>query len=107
MDLKPGQPLLGQKVDVVFLGCCTNSRISDLRLAAGLIKGRKVAGNVRMMVVPGSQQVKLQAEAEGPGQNLHRSGRRLAGVRLLDVHCHERRPVGAGPVHRQHQQPQF
>jgi 3-isopropylmalate/(R)-2-methylmalate dehydratase large subunit len=65
MDLRPGQPLLGQKVDVVFLGSCTNSRISDLRLAASLIKGQKVAGNIRMMVVPGSQQVKQQAEAEG------------------------------------------
>jgi 3-isopropylmalate/(R)-2-methylmalate dehydratase large subunit len=65
MDLTPGQKLLGQKVDVVFLGSCTNSRISDLRLAAGLIKGKKVADNVRMMVVPGSQQVKQQAEAEG------------------------------------------
>jgi 3-isopropylmalate/(R)-2-methylmalate dehydratase large subunit len=65
MDLRPGQPLLGHKVDVVFLGSCTNSRITDLRLAASLIKGRKVAENVRMMVVPGSQQVKEQAEAEG------------------------------------------
>jgi 3-isopropylmalate/(R)-2-methylmalate dehydratase large subunit len=52
-------------VDVVFLGSCTNSRISDLRLAAQVIKGRKVAPNVRMLVVPGSQQVKRQAEAEG------------------------------------------
>jgi 3-isopropylmalate/(R)-2-methylmalate dehydratase large subunit len=65
MALTPGQKLLGQKVDVVFLGSCTNSRISDLRLAASLIKGKKVADNVRMMVVPGSQQVKAQAEAEG------------------------------------------
>jgi 3-isopropylmalate/(R)-2-methylmalate dehydratase large subunit len=65
MDLKPGQPLLGHPVDVVFLGSCTNSRISDLRLAASLIKGRKVADNIQMMVVPGSQQVKQQAEAEG------------------------------------------
>jgi 3-isopropylmalate/(R)-2-methylmalate dehydratase large subunit len=65
MDLKPGQPLLGQKVDVVFIGSCTNSRISDLRAAAGLIKGRKVAPGVRMMIVPGSQIVKRQAEAEG------------------------------------------
>ena len=65
MDLRPGQALLGQKVDVVFLGSCTNSRITDLRLAAGLINGRKVANNVQMMVVPGSQQVKAQAEAEG------------------------------------------
>ncbi len=65
MDLQPGQPLLGKEVDVVFLGSCTNSRISDLRLAAGLLKGRKVADGVRMMVVPGSRQVKNQAEAEG------------------------------------------
>jgi len=65
MDLQPNQPLLGKKVDVVFLGSCTNSRISDLRLAAGLLKGRKVASSLKMMVVPGSQQVKQQAEAEG------------------------------------------
>ncbi len=65
MDLQPGQSLLGKKVDVVFLGSCTNSRITDLREAARLIKGRKVAEGVRMMVVPGSQQVKRQAEAEG------------------------------------------
>ena len=65
MDLQPGQSLLGQPVNVVFLGSCTNSRISDLREAASLIKGRKVADNVRMMVVPGSQQVKAQAEVEG------------------------------------------
>jgi 3-isopropylmalate/(R)-2-methylmalate dehydratase large subunit len=65
MDLQPGQSLLGKPVDVVFLGSCTNSRISDLREAARLIKGRRVAEGVRMMVVPGSQQVKAQAEAEG------------------------------------------
>ncbi len=65
MDLRPGQPLLGHAIDVVFLGSCTNSRISDLRLAASVLKGRKVADGVRMMVVPGSQQVKKQAEAEG------------------------------------------
>jgi 3-isopropylmalate/(R)-2-methylmalate dehydratase large subunit len=65
MDLRPGQPLLGHKVDVVFLGSCTNARLSDLQLAASLLKGRKVAPNVKMMVVPGSQQVKQQAEAEG------------------------------------------
>jgi 3-isopropylmalate/(R)-2-methylmalate dehydratase large subunit len=65
MNLQPGQPLLGQKVDVVFLGSCTNSRISDLRAAAQILKGRKVADGVRMMVVPGSQVVKRQAEAEG------------------------------------------
>jgi 3-isopropylmalate/(R)-2-methylmalate dehydratase large subunit len=57
--------LLGKPVDVVFLGSCTNSRISDLRQAASMLQGRKVAAGVRMLVVPGSQQVKKQAEAEG------------------------------------------
>jgi 3-isopropylmalate/(R)-2-methylmalate dehydratase large subunit len=65
MALAPGQPLLGQPVNVVFVGSCTNSRISDLRQAAGLMKGRRVAPGVRMLVVPGSQDVKRQAEAEG------------------------------------------
>ena len=65
MDLTPGQPLLGFPVDVIFLGSCTNARISDLRAAAQVLDGRKVADNVRMMVVPGSQTVKRQAEAEG------------------------------------------
>ncbi len=65
MDLQPGQQLIGKPVDVVFVGSCTNSRISDLREAARLINGRKVSPNVRMMVVPGSQQVKVQAESEG------------------------------------------
>ena len=65
MGLQPGQQLLGKPVEVVFLGSCTNSRISDLRQAANLLRGRKVAENVRMMVVPGSQQIKRQAEAEG------------------------------------------
>jgi 3-isopropylmalate/(R)-2-methylmalate dehydratase large subunit len=65
MNLQPGQAMLGQKIDMVFIGSCTNSRISDLRLAASLIKGRTVAPGVRVMVVPGSQRVKKQAEAEG------------------------------------------
>jgi 3-isopropylmalate/(R)-2-methylmalate dehydratase large subunit len=65
MDLEAGRPLLGHPVDVVFLGSCTNSRISDLRAAADFLRGRRVSENVRMLVVPGSQQVKRQAEAEG------------------------------------------
>ncbi|MGA2589709.1 MAG: 3-isopropylmalate dehydratase large subunit [Bryobacteraceae bacterium] len=65
MGLEGGRPLLGHKVNVVFIGSCTNSRISDLRSAASLLKGRKVNPDVRVMVVPGSQQVKRQAEAEG------------------------------------------
>lgn len=65
MDLQPGQELIGKAIDVVFIGSCTNSRITDLREAAKFIQGKKVADSVRMMVVPGSQQVKKQAEAEG------------------------------------------
>src|SRR5215467_4696134 len=65
MDLEPGKPLAGRPVDVVFIGSCTNSRISDLRSAASVLKGRKVSPKVRVMVVPGSQAVKAQAEAEG------------------------------------------
>jgi 3-isopropylmalate/(R)-2-methylmalate dehydratase large subunit len=65
MGLAAKQPLLGHKVDVVFIGSCTNSRLSDLRAAAGVMKGRKVAAGVRVLVVPGSQQIKAAAEAEG------------------------------------------
>jgi 3-isopropylmalate/(R)-2-methylmalate dehydratase large subunit len=65
MGLEPGQPMLGRPVDVVFIGSCTNSRLSDLRAAASVLRGRRVAGSVRTLVVPGSQQVKRQAEAEG------------------------------------------
>jgi 3-isopropylmalate/(R)-2-methylmalate dehydratase large subunit len=65
MELQPGKPLLGHPIDVVFIGSCTNSRISDLRQAAKFLAGRKVADGVRVMVVPGSQQVKAQAEREG------------------------------------------
>jgi 3-isopropylmalate/(R)-2-methylmalate dehydratase large subunit len=74
MDLQPGQSLLGKKVDVVFIGSCTNSRISDLRLAATFLKGRKVNGQTRVMVVPGSQEVKRQAEAEGLDKIFKESG---------------------------------
>ena len=65
MDLQPGKPLAGQPINVVFVGSCTNSRMSDLRAAAGVMKGRKVNPKVRMMVVPGSMEIKRQAEAEG------------------------------------------
>ncbi len=65
MDLQAGRPLLGHPISMVFLGSCTNSRLSDLRQAAALIKGRRVAEGVRMIVVPGSESVRRQAEAEG------------------------------------------
>ena len=65
MDLKAGTPMKEIAVQTVFLGSCTNSRIEDLRAAAAIIKGQKKAEGVRMMVVPGSQKVRLQAEEEG------------------------------------------
>jgi 3-isopropylmalate/(R)-2-methylmalate dehydratase large subunit len=65
MGLEAGKPLLGRPVNVVFVGSCTNSRISDLRTAAGVLKGRRINPKVRMLVVPGSQKVKRQAMAEG------------------------------------------
>lgn len=65
MDLKPGTPMKSIPVDAVFMGSCTNSRIEDLRAFASVIKGRKKAEGVRVMVVPGSARVRLEAEAEG------------------------------------------
>src|SRR5204863_138404 len=65
MGLAPGTPLEGLPIDRVFLGSCTNARIEDLRAAARTVRGRHVATGVRAMVVPGSQQVKAQAEREG------------------------------------------
>jgi 3-isopropylmalate/(R)-2-methylmalate dehydratase large subunit len=65
MGLRPGQPLLGHPIDVVFIGSCTNSRLGDLRQAAAILRGRRVAAGVRLLVVPGSQRVKRQAEEEG------------------------------------------
>jgi len=65
MGLEPGQAIAGQPVNVVFIGSCTNSRISDLRLAASVLKGRRVHEGTRVMIVPGSQPVKAQAEREG------------------------------------------
>ena len=82
MGLKPGQPLIGTPVDVVFIGSCTNSRLSDLRAAAALLRGRRVADGVRMLVVPGSQAVKRAAEAERLDQVF-----RAAGAEWREAGC--------------------
>jgi 3-isopropylmalate/(R)-2-methylmalate dehydratase large subunit len=82
MDLRPGEPILGQKVDVVFVGSCTNGRISDLRLAASVLKDRHVADGVRVMIVPGSDEVKREAEREG----LHEVFR-AAGAEWREAGC--------------------
>ena len=82
MALEPGKPLLGHRIDVVFIGSCTNSRLSDLRQAADIFRGRHVAPGVRALVVPGSQQVKHQAEAEGLDQVF-----RAAGAEWREAGC--------------------
>ncbi|WP_410661607.1 3-isopropylmalate dehydratase large subunit [Amycolatopsis sp. lyj-112] len=74
MDLKPGTPLREIAVDTVFLGSCTNGRIEDLRAAADVLRGHKVAGSVRMLVVPGSVRVRQAAEAEGLDQVFTEAG---------------------------------
>jgi 3-isopropylmalate/(R)-2-methylmalate dehydratase large subunit len=68
MGFEPGEVLLGKPVQVVFIGSCTNARLSDLQSAASLLRGKRIARGLRMLVVPGSQQVKRDAEAVG----LHR-----------------------------------
>ena len=68
MDLRPGMPMRDVAVDAVFVGSCTNGRIEDLRAVAEVLRGRKVADGVRMLVVPGSMKVRAQAEAEGLGE---------------------------------------
>jgi 3-isopropylmalate/(R)-2-methylmalate dehydratase large subunit len=65
MDFRPGQPMAGTRIDVAFVGSCTNARLSDLREAARIVKGRRVAPHVRALVVPGSQSVRAAAEREG------------------------------------------
>jgi len=65
MGVTPGQPIAGMPVDVCFIGSCTNGRITDLREAARVVQGRRVAAGVKALVVPGSEAVKRQAEAEG------------------------------------------
>jgi 3-isopropylmalate/(R)-2-methylmalate dehydratase large subunit len=82
MNLSAGQAIAGQPIQVVFIGSCTNSRITDLRAAASILNGRKVAPGVRMLVVPGSVKVKAQAEAEGLDRVF-----RDAGAEWRDAGC--------------------
>ncbi len=74
MDLLPGTPIVGTKVDVCFIGSCTNGRISDLREAAKVAQGRHVAEGVKAFIVPGSERVKQQAEAEGLHEIFQQAG---------------------------------
>ncbi len=74
MGIEEGKPILGQHVDTVFIGSCTNGRLSDLQMAAKIMKDRKVNSKVRTLIVPGSQEVKRQAEAEGLDQIFKNAG---------------------------------
>ncbi|OFJ57918.1 isopropylmalate isomerase [Corynebacterium sp. HMSC076C10] len=74
MDLKPGIPMRDVKVDVVFVGSCTNGRIEDMRAVADVLKDRKVADGVQMLIVPGSAKVRAQAEEEGLGKIFEEAG---------------------------------
>lgn len=82
MGLAAGQAIAGTRVDRVFIGSCTNARLSDLRLAAGVVRGRKVAPHVKAWVVPGSQRVKREAQAEGLDEVF-----RSAGFEWRDPGC--------------------
>ncbi len=73
MGLTAGERMAEKPVQVVFIGSCTNARISDLEAAAAILRGRKVARGVRALVVPGSQQIKLRSRTARPGQGLHRT----------------------------------
>jgi len=77
MGFKPGEPVLGKKVDYVFIGSCTNGRIEDLRMVAEYVKGKKKAGNITAWIVPGSKQVEKQANEEGITKILEAAGFRL------------------------------
>ena len=98
----PGQAILGQKVDVVFVGSCTNGRISDLRLAASVLEGRHVADGVRLMVVPGSDEVKREAEREGLAEIFKAAGAewREAGCSMCIAMNGDQ--LTPGPVRGQH-----
>lgn len=95
MDLVPGTPLRDLAIDTVFLGSCTNGRIEDLRAAAEVLRGRRVADGVRMLVVPGSAQVRLQAETEGLHEVFMAAGAewRFAGCSMcLGMNADQLRP---------------
>ena len=104
MGLRPGTALEEVAVDRVFIGSCTNGRIEDLRGAAAVARGRKVAEGVRAWVVPGSEPVKRQAEAEGLDAVFRERRLRVAAARLLHVRRHQwrhrGRPACASPPPR-------
>lgn len=98
MDLQPGIPMRDIAVDAVFVGSCTNGRIEDLRAVADVLRGRRVADGVRMLIVPGSMKVRAQAEDEGLGEVFTSAGAewRLAGCSM----CLGMNPDHLGPGER-------
>ena len=107
MGLEPDTLLQEVKIDRVFIGACTNSRLEDLRAAAAVVQGRRVNPEVYAMVVPGSALVKQQAEAEGLDAIFKDAGFDWAGGRLLDVPGDEPGHLGTGPALRLDLQPQL
>ncbi len=104
MDLQSGAPLLGTPINAAFIGSCTNARLSDLRAAAAVVRGRKVAAGVKAMVVPGSMQVRANAEAEGlhrifidAGFEWRSSGCSLCFYAGVDSFGHEARTAAQSP----------
>jgi len=100
MGFHAGQSMSERKVDVVFVGSCTNGRISDLRAVAKVLRGRSVAGHVRMLVVPGSENVRLQAENEGLHEILIAAGAewRLPGCSMCIAMNGDMVPAGKTAV---------
>jgi homoaconitase/3-isopropylmalate dehydratase large subunit len=107
MDLQPGRPITDIAIDRVFIGSCTNGRIEDLRAAAAVVRGHRVSATVAAMVVPGSGQVKAQAEAEGWTPGVFGRRFRLAGGGVQHVPGDESGHVGAGRALRIDQQPEL
>ena len=108
MGFHDGDAMLGKPVDVVFIGSCTNGRLADLKAAAHILKGRKVAPGVRLLIVPGSKQIKREAEAAGYADIFKAAG---ADCRESDVPQRvpgdRARRYSGQPVFHQHQQPQL
>ena len=107
MGLVAGTAVRDIPVDTVFIGSCTNGRIEDLRSAAAVVAGRRVAPSVRALVVPGSGQVKTQAEAEGLDQRLRVRRLRMAQPGMLHVPGHESRQARPGRALGLHLEPEL
>ena len=107
MDLAPGTPLVDVRIDKVFIGSCTNARIEDLRTAAAVVAGRRVADGVQAIVVPGSAQVKRAGRGRGPERDLRVGRLRVAPRGLLDVPRDEPRHPRPGRALRVDLEPQL